>query len=302
MLKRLAKPLYERLVRTRPVRAMVERERHRLAVEPFSEAIVNEFIEGECGKAHGVGPGEKSKLVEQFRRCNAEIHSGTSPLVHITLARELLSIPREVEGNVVECGTWKGASAAALSLVCSQIGRRLYVCDSFQGLPDDDGKQPHYGPHVGIYGYYKKGMFEGSLGEVKANIARCGNLEVCEFVEGFFSESLKALKSPLVMAFLDVDLVNSTQDCLKHLWPLLVEDAAIYTDDAGDMPIVKVYFDEKWWQDALGCPAPGLIGSGCGLPLNPHASSLGYTRKTTRFDPGKYKRAPFLHYPDDDPT
>jgi len=299
VLKRLFGPVYDRVVRCRPVRALIARELQRLAAEPFSAAIIDDFVHGDAGTAYGLGRHDKLRLVEQFRRCNAEIPSGTSPLVHIVLAREILRIPPESRGNVIECGVWKGASSAALSLVCRIAGRQLLVCDSFQGLPDDN-LELHYGPHVGIYGYYKQGMFAGALEEVRHNIERCGDVGVCEFVPGFFAESLPTLREPLVFAFLDVDLVSSTRDCLKYIWPLLVEDGLVYTDDAGDMPVSRVYFDDAWWQDALGCPAPGLVGAGCGLPLNPQASSLGYTRKTTHFDPAKWKRASFLHYPDAD--
>ena len=299
-LRRVLRPLYDLMVRCGPVKAMVRRELSRVAAEPFSAALIDDFVHGGCGSAYGVTPARKMALVEGFRRCNTEIQSGTSPLVHTVLAREILSVPPEVEGDVIECGVWKGASAASLSLVCALVKRRLWVCDSFEGLPDDE-LQLHRGPHVHVYGYYKKGMFAGGLDEVRENIRRWGDLSACEFVQGYFAESLEALDGPLVCAFLDVDLVSSTRDCLRRIWPLLVEDGALYTDDAGDMDVVRVYFDEAWWQENLGCAAPGLIGSGCGLPLNPKASSIGYIRKATRFDPAKWEKVPFHYYPEDAP-
>jgi len=270
-----------------------------LAPEPWSPAIIQDFVTGAAGRAYNVREADKVRLVEQFRRTTREILSGASPLVHVILAREILSIPPEISGDVVECGVWKGASAASLSLVCRLVNRRLWVCDSFEGLPDD-GETRHTGLHTGVYGHYKAGMFSGALDEVKRNIRRCGCLDVCEFAPGFFADSLKRLSGPLVFAFLDVDLVESTRDCLKRLWPLLTEKGLVYTDDAGDLEVVKVFFDGPWWQDTLGCPAPGYVGSGCGLPLNPRHSSIGYTRKVTQFDEKDWQRAPFLHYPDDE--
>jgi len=296
---RLLRPLADGLVKLPPVRGLVARQLRRLASEPWSAAVIDEFVHGPAGDAYGVGAREKLRLVDQFRRVNSEIQSGTSPLVHVVLAREILGIPRDTAGAVIECGVWKGASSACLSLVCSMSGRTLLVCDSFEGLPGDDGMQVHIGPHVGVYGYYKKGMFAGSLDEVMENIRRCGSLDACRFVKGLFSESLRGLDGPLAFAFLDVDLVSSTRDCLRHIWPRLAENAALYTDDAGDRDVVKVYFDEAWWRETLGCDAPGLVGSGCGLPLNPTASSLGYTRKMTRFDPAQWRKADFLYYPEE---
>jgi len=298
MIKRLLRPLADGLGKLPPVRALVGRQLRRLASEPWSAAVIDEFVHGRAGEPYGVGAAEKLRLVEQFRRVNSEIQSGTSPLVHVVLAREILSIPRDVPGDVIECGAWKGASSACLSLVCSMARRTLLVCDSFEGLPGDDSMQVHVGPHVGVYGYYKKGMFAGSLDEVRENIRRCGSLDACRFVKGVFSESLRGLDGPLAFAFLDVDLVSSTRDCLRGIWPRLAENAAVYTDDAGDRDVVKVYFDEGWWRENLECEAPGLVGSGCGLPLNPTASSLGYTRKMAAFDPAQWRKTSFLYYPE----
>jgi len=297
-LKRQARSCLNVVGRNRLVRVLVSRELKKLAAEPWSAGIIRDFVEGPCGEAHGIGAREKADLVERFRQCCAEIPSGTSPLVHVTLAREILSVPPDITGDVIECGVWKGASSASLSWVCHLVKRRLWVCDSFQGLPDD-GMHRHAGLHTGVYGYYKEGMFAGTIAEVQENIKRWGRPDACSFVPGFFAESLSALKDPLVFAFLDVDLASSTRDCLRHIWPLLTEDAAIYTDDAADLEVVGVFFDEAWWRDTLGCRAPGYVGSGCGLPLNPQYSSIGYTRKSTHFNPAKWRKAPFLHYPDE---
>ena len=38
------------------------------------------------------------------------------------------------------------------------------------------------------------------------------------------------------------------------------------------------------WQEVLREPAPGFVGSGCGLPLGPKDSSLGYIRKSRQSD------------------
>jgi len=291
LLRSLLRPAYSLLVKRNPVvQAIVRRE-----AKDWSKLLSEDFIASDYGKDYGVTTDERRKLVACFVRNNAAIQSATNVDIHIVLAREILTMPPSRKGNVAECGAFKGASSASLSLVCQRTGRRLLVCDSFQGLPDD-GMKLHVAQHFGIYGYYKEGMFCGRLEEVKANIKAYGAPEVCQFITGFFSDSLKALKDPIAMAFVDVDLVSSTQECLRYLWPLLAEDGAIYTDDAGDLDCVSVFFDNEWWKENLGCPAPGLIGSGCGLPLNPSFSSLGYIRKMSRPDT-KLARAGHLYYP-----
>lgn len=297
-LSRLGCAMWRRVADSAPARALAREQLRRMDANPWTAQVLREFVEGGCGAAYGLGREQKAHLAAQFARNTREIESGTASIVHTLLAGEILRIPPETEGDVVECGVWKGASAASLSLVCRAVGRRLKVCDSFQGLPDD-GLRRHTGMHTGVYGHYQAGMFTGTLDEVRGNITRHGAIEVCDFVEGFFADSLAELAGPVAFAFLDVDLESSTRDCLRALWPRLIENGAVYSDDAGDLDVVRVYFDEPWWREQLDCGAPGFVGSGCGLPLSATYSSLGYTRKQTRFDTAEWRRVPFLHYPDE---
>jgi hypothetical protein len=259
-------------------------------------SVVLDFILGGYGAAYGVGTRRRAWLALRFQRIVAAIPSGTAALAQIVLAREILSIPPSVRGDVVECGAWKGASSASLSLVCRLARRRLLICDSFAGLPEVE-TQRYLAPHSRIYGYLKGGMFAGPLAEVRANITTYGAIEVCRFVPGLFAESLVALAEPVAFAFLDVDLPASFRDCLRTIWPLLVSDGAIYIDDVGCMDVASVFFDHAWWQQQLGCPAPGMVGSGCGLPIRPDASNIGYVRKPAPFEAARWRRHPALHYP-----
>ncbi len=278
-------------------RALARRQMQRFGTSAWSAHIVDEFIHGDGGAAYGLGPREKTNLVETFRRITGAVESGTAPIVHTVLARAILAIPPDTPGDLVECGVWHGASACSLSHLARLTGRRLKVCDSFQGLPDD-GERLHTGLHTGVYGHYTQGMFKGTLDEVRTNITAHGCIEVCDFVEGWFGDSLGTLHDPVAFAFLDVDLESSTRDCLRALWPRLNDGGYVYADDAGDLDVVKVYFDEPWWQAELGCAAPGFVGSGCGLPLSPSYSAIGYARKVEHFKPEDWKRVPFLHYPE----
>ena len=297
LIRHAARRCYDVFAGLPPVRWIVRRELARLGAVSWQAAVVDRFIHEPHGAAYGLAQADREALVARFVANTGAIESGTSAVAQVVLAQALLNVPPETAGVVVECGVWKGASSCALSLVCERMGRRLLVCDSFQGLPDDGGKR-HVGLHSGIYGHYREGMFCGRMEEVRENLARHGALSVCDFVPGFFCDSLPAIKDPVVFAFLDVDLESSTRDCLRSLWPLLAEGCAIYCDDAADLDVVKVYFDETWWQDTLNCSAPGLVGSGCGLPLSPRFSTIGYTRKLTRFVESDWRRAPFLDYPD----
>lgn len=234
-------------------------------------------------------------LLKRFDTINDTIPSATNTLIHATLANEILAIDPNLPGDVIECGCYKGASSAALSIVCAITNRKLIICNSFEGLPDDGGCL-HIGIHARTYGYYERGMWAATRQEVEANIRAHGELSVCSFIEGYLKDSLTALRGPIVFAFFDVDLESSTRDALSYVWPLLADNCAIYTDDAADMACVVPFFDEAWWQKNFASKAPGFVGSGCGLPSAPAIASIGYTRKQA--GSAGLTRVPWLIYPD----
>jgi hypothetical protein len=136
-------------------------------------------------------------------------------------------------------------------------------------------------------------MYAGSLAEVRDHVAKWGAIGQCEFVAGLFSDTLAKIQTSFVFAFLDVDLTSSIQDCIRHIWPRLVHEGVVYTDDSCDMEVVRAWFDDAWWQRELGERAPGYVGGGCGLPMSLAGSSLGYVRKITDVRKS-YAKSPWL--------
>lgn len=109
-----------------------------------------------------------------------------------------------VSGEFAEFGCFKGFSSAMLSWACSQLGIRMHIFDSFEGLPTSDSSG------------YQNGDFSGSLDEVRGNIERFGELGNVVFHKGYFSESLKNFSMPSLMTlWMDVDLESSAQDVMS---------------------------------------------------------------------------------------
>lgn len=250
-----------------------------LAGEALKKAILENFLDPEVGREYRISLDQKQALVCQFQEITKNIQTATNWLYYVILATVIFQIPKSQKGGIIECGCWKGGSTAMLSLIAEQVERKLYVADSFEGIPSDDDQTGHFYPHLSVLGYYRKGMYDGTLAEVKANVKKYGKIRSCQFIKGFYAQSLKNFSHPLVFAFLDVDLRTSLQDSVKYLWPKLADGAYIYTDDSCDMDVVRFWFDKIWWQKNLKTKAPGYVGSGCGLPINPDFSSLGYARK-----------------------
>ena len=216
------------------------------------------------------------------------VQTGTSFKAHLAMALKILETPPDVAGCIVECGAWKGGSSANLSLVCRIVGRKLKIFDSFEGLPaaqpgDREGKN------------YRPGDYSGSLGEVRANILRYGALDCCEFVNGWFRDTLPPFDEPVLLAFLDVDLEDSLHTCVRCIWPRLVNSGYLFTDECVGTDYVALFYSETWWRKYFNRTPPGLIGAGTGLPLGEyyvgpydeigdhpmqHASTAAYTRKS----------------------
>lgn len=215
------------------------------------------------------------------------IRTGTSYKSHLAMALKILETPPEVQGDIVECGTWKGGCAANLSLVCSIVGRRLKIYDSFEGLPEGE-------PGDREAGGYKKGDYCGPLEEVRANIKRYGAIDRCEFIKGWFEDTLPSLDSPVLLAFLDVDLEASLHSCVLHIWPHLVDQGYVFIDEFVGVDYCALFYSEKYGSKYFNRTPPGLIGAGTGLPLGEyyigpwaeidahpmqHGNAGAYTRK-----------------------
>jgi predicted O-methyltransferase YrrM len=247
----------------------------------FYNNIIDEFINNkEYGEYFNIGKNEKKYILKRLKLSLSKVSSATSLEVQIFLIMQILKIKRK-NICIVECGCYKGSSTIALSIVCKMIKAKLIIYDSFEGLPSSEknlGVRNY--PHLQLYGFYKKGMYKGTLEEVKNNLKLYGEISVCEFRMGNFEKSLKNHKEKIDFCFIDVDLTESTKSCIKYLWKKLRTNSYMYSDDACDLKVVSVWFDNEWWQRNLNEKAPGYIGSGCGLPLKQTFSSIGYAYKT----------------------
>jgi len=236
--------------------------------------------------SYKIGAFKKWRLGWRMFYNKLRVPTGTSYKSHLAMALKIFETPPETEGCVIECGTWQGGSAANLSLVCKMAGRKLVIYDSFEGLPEGKAEDRQ--------GFYERGDYCGSLADVKRNIERCGAIEVCEFVKGWFDTTLPDLKGPVLLAFIDVDLELSLETCVRYLWPNLTEKGYIFIDEYVGLDYCSIFWSEEYWKKNFDRTPPGLIGSGVGLPLGEyyigpfdendkhplhHPNAAAYTRK-----------------------
>lgn len=255
-----------------------------VAVVALLPLYLQEYFRADTGRAYGVGRIAKLRLLARMVRTTQTVQSASNFVSHLFMATKILNIPRDRPGVIVECGCFKGASTANLSLVAQLCGRRLHVFDSFEGLPEpDEEDRAHIVLSQGEVHTYEVGAYAGTLEEVRANISAHGAISVCEFHKGFVEETLPSFEEPVAFAYVDVDLVSAVRTCIQYLWPRLEDGSYFFTDEAHHLSVAALFFDDGWWKSTLDSGAPGLVGAGSGIGIIPDSggarSSIGYTVK-----------------------
>jgi hypothetical protein len=261
---------------------MLKRAAYGAAMAAAAPLVIGPLLNPSTGREYGVGTLAKLRLIVRMIRNTRRIPVLSHVFEHLTIATAILNVPQDVEGCVVECGTYAGGSTANLSLVCALADRELEVFDSFAGLPEPEARDDVV-MLGGGGGPYHAGQFSAPLEEVRRNVERWGDIERCRFHPGYFEETLPGFARPCVIAFIDVDLRGSAETCVRHLWPRMVPEGRFYTHEAQELHMASLFFDDAWWDRALDRKAPGLAGAGSGLGLLPGPggfhSELGYTIK-----------------------
>jgi hypothetical protein len=139
----------------------------------------------------------------------------------------------KVPGDFIETGVWRGGACIFMRGVLRAHGvddRRVYVADSFQGLPAPDAeKYPHDGGDL----HHLHRFLSVSEDQVRKNFERYGLLdERVVFLKGWFRDTLpKAGIRALSLLRLDGDMYESTMDALNALYPKLSPGGYCIIDD-----------------------------------------------------------------------
>jgi len=152
---------------------------------------------------------------------------------------------RQIPGDFVEAGVWRGGSAMlmrALQCLAGEENRRVWLADSFQGLPlPDEADIADKGS-----AFHRVTELAVSRADVESRFQRYGLLdENVRFIEGWFSESLPGADTgPIALLRVDADMYRSTLDALNHLHHRVVSGGYVIVDDYGAIPECRMAVDE----------------------------------------------------------
>lgn len=196
-----------------------------------------------------------SHLEERFKKITSNIHCTHKDEELFYLYETLKSLNSDPESIILEAGVFKGGATAKLSIIAKEFNKMLYAFDSFCGLPEHSESASNK--------LYPKGAYYGSLKEVTKNLKKYGEIDSCTLVEGWFKNTLPKLDQKVAIAFLDVDLVESTKTCIVNLWPKLIPGGILFSHDGQFDEVQNLIHDKEFWEVTLKTKTPKITN-----PLN----------------------------------
>jgi hypothetical protein len=137
---------------------------------------------------------------------------------------------REIPGDFLEAGVWRGGVSIFARSVFDVLGnsnRKVYVADSFEGLPKSQNVHD-------TDSWSEMEYLSVSMQDVRENFKKFGALHNVEFVKGYFHESLPKLRQrdmSLCLLRLDGDMYQSTADGLYNLYDKVQIGGYVIIDD-----------------------------------------------------------------------
>ncbi len=169
---------------------------------------------------------------------NAQTMVGEKRMLNVQKLVEQV-VQDNVAGDFVETGVWRGGVCIYVAGILKSMGiekeeRKVWVCDSFEGLP-----QPNDAQYPADQGdtHFQAQWLKASQETVARNFATYDLLsDQVRFVKGFFSHTLPLVKNEIEkisILRLDGDMYESTIVALENLYPLLEVNGYVIVDDYG---------------------------------------------------------------------
>lgn len=149
---------------------------------------------------------------------------------------------RGIAGDLVECGTARGGSAALMGLALKGVGadRTLWVFDTFEGLPPPSDADPDREIAERYTGAYRS-----PRADVSALFERLGISANARLIQGRFQETLPACRiGRIAVLHLDCDWYESVRCCLDSLYDRVSPGGVIQIDDYGHWQGARKAVDE----------------------------------------------------------
>lgn len=148
--------------------------------------------------------------------------------------REIAVILREIDivisnnlpGDIVEFGCYVGTTSVFMLEKLHRSERRLWLYDSFEGLPEKGTEDSSSaGEH------FKAGELRATRKQLEHNLRRFDSLSYIIKKAWFRDLTVDSIPRQIALAFLDGDYYQSIIDPLHLIWNNLVPGAVVIVDD-----------------------------------------------------------------------
>ena len=201
---------------------------------------------------------------EEFKEIHkrAQPYSMVSPeRLYATYQAIKYAEANNIEGDVVECGVWKGGNSMVMAMTllsCNSQHRNIYLYDTFEGMVEPGEKD------IDFKGRHSRGVWHkhqssdvnewcySPLEDVKQNMASTAYpKEKVHFIKGKVEDTIPAeIPDKIAVLRLDTDWYDSTVHELEHLFPRLADKGILLIDDyghwKGQKEAVDAYFADKF--------------------------------------------------------
>jgi O-methyltransferase len=147
----------------------------------------------------------------------------------------------QIPGDVVECGVYRGGTAAILARLAthSRLPRTVWLFDYFQGMPPATAAD---GPEAPSW----VGNLISSPRRVELLLRRTGaDLSRVRIVPGLFQETFPRVHIPqIALLNIDADWYESVKLCLETFYDAVAKGGFVSLDDYGAWPGCRLAVDE----------------------------------------------------------
>ena len=171
-------------------------------------------------------------------------------------------INNKLEGDLIECGVWKGGSAMLMATFLSNrkiYNRKLILYDTYEGMSDPTEVDKDFNGVPAAKQLESSVKNDDSMiwcystfENVKENLALTGfPPENVMMIKGKVEETIPSdiPSKQIALLRLDTDWYKSTYHELEHLYPLLIKNGILIIDDYGHWEgcrkAVDDYFDQS---------------------------------------------------------
>jgi O-methyltransferase len=158
----------------------------------------------------------------------------------------------KVEGDIVECGVWRGGFSIFLSYVFQD--KNIWVCDSYEGFQPVQTAKHNYSKlerHTPEYTQSSVGPIAISLEEVQRHFKTygLGDDERIKYLKGFVKDTLPTSGIEKVSLLrIDVDAYSATLETLEELYDKVQSGGFIIFDDSSlyeSLDAIRDFFKQR---------------------------------------------------------